>query len=485
MIDAYARRGFDWERAGRELGASLNSPSAIVVIGLDPVATGRVALGIGRAQSRFRRVAVGDLFAESPPIQELVHTDDPHGLVDSFVYGVSLSKIAYEVPNAGQLFVMPSGSEAPDYEDMLPNPRWHRLTAGFREVGALLVLAAPANAAHIEDLVSATDGAVLVGDAVPRKLPVSRVIATIREPESAAGDEASAGSGKRSAKSAAKAAKAAKTVAAAAGGSSRNDTPENNESGDDPRVAPARSGRWSSRRRVAAAAGVVLTLVLAGVGAWLAYRPLAGNGGHPRVGPKPDTAVGVPQVLATSATDTAVRASASDTATVALPALLNPADSAAASPFAVELMAANTQSGAILKLQRDGKNLPAATFAPVLIQGVRWFKVVGGAYSNRTDADSLLARLRRRKVLDAGSGTVVRLPFAFLIDSGVPAAAVIGMVAAYADRGQPVYALRQADGSAWLLVGAFESIDQSALYAESLRASGITPVLVYRKGGTF
>src|SRR5205823_4936922 len=83
-------------------------------------------------------------------------------------------------------------------------------------------------------------------------------------------------------------------------------------------------------------------------------------------------------------------------------------------------------------------------------QGARWFKVISGAYANRADADSLLAALRRRKVLDAGSGAVTRLPFAFLIESSVPAAAVSGMLANYADRGQPVYALRQTDGTEWL-----------------------------------
>ena len=161
-------RGFDWEAAGRELGERLSAYHSLVVIGVDPVTTGRVAIGIARAQSDHRRVAVGDLFAESPPIQALVYTDDPHGLVDSFLYGVSLSKIAHEVPGAGQLFVMPSGTEPPNYEEILPNPRWHRLAAGFREVGALLVLAAPASAPHIEDLVAATDGAILVGEAFRR-----------------------------------------------------------------------------------------------------------------------------------------------------------------------------------------------------------------------------------------------------------------------------------------------------------------------------
>src|SRR5512143_2535692 len=142
MTAPTTRRAFDWEAAAREFGETLDGFNALVVIGTDPVATGRAAVGIARAQATRRRVAVGDLFAESPPIQALVHTDDPHGLVDSFLYGVSISKIAYPVPDAGQLFVMPSGTEPPTYEEVLPNPRWHRFAVGFCEVGALIVLAA-------------------------------------------------------------------------------------------------------------------------------------------------------------------------------------------------------------------------------------------------------------------------------------------------------------------------------------------------------
>ena len=57
--------------------------------------------------------------------------------------------------------------------------------------------------------------------------------------------------------------------------------------------------------------------------------------------------------------------------------------------------------------------------------------------------------------------------------------------ATYADRGQPVYALRQSDGTAHLYAGAFEFPEQAVLFAESLRAAGLTPVLVYRKGRVF
>jgi hypothetical protein len=454
-------KGFDWENAGRELGEKLGAYHAIVVIGLDPTVTGRVAIGLARAQAVHRRVAVGDLFAESPPIQALVDGDDPHGIVDSFLYGVSLSRIAREVPGAGQLFVMQSGSEPPDYEEILPNPRWHRLAAGFREMSALLVLAAPAGAPHIENLVGAADGAVLVGEAVPPHVPVSRIIGTVREPR--------------------------RVMLSPIVGIPVVQSPS-----PTPAALPAVRSRWSPKRvAAAAAAGVTLTLALAGMTAWLAYRPLAGA-------PRPqrrvvcDSTGQTARPCSTSranilATPTAPRDSLADTSGVisapALPAVVNPHDSAMASAFAVELMAANTQAGAIFKLQKDGKNLPAATFARVDVQGVPWFKVVSGAYVNRADADSLLANLRRRNLLQTGE-SVVKLPYAFLVDS-VPSAAVAGMVAGYADRGLPVYALRQENGTAWLLVGAYESLQQASLDIVPLKASSIPPVLVYRKGRPF
>jgi hypothetical protein len=442
------RRPFDWEAAGHELGNRLGEYHAIVIAGLDPVATGRVALGLARAQAAHRRVAVADLFAESPPIQELVHSDDPHGIVDSFLYGVSLTKIARPVPEAGQLFVMPSGSEPPAYEDILPNPRWHRLAAGFREVGALLVLALPASAPELERLVEATDGVIFVGDSIAPQIPGARLIGSVREPRP---------------------------------------RPSSRASG-------AKQSSGLSRGQVAALAGVGLTLVAAAAAAWLAYRPMASGTpfwrkepdcaalaaqGHPCV-PRP----GQPTVAMTpdSARSDSTRDSVRAAGVPAVPAVVNPGDSAAATPFAVQLIAENMQAGAILRWQRDGKNLPAATFSPVIIQGVRWFKVVSGAFATQAGADSLLTRLRQQNVLRDGS--VVRLPFAFRIDSGIPANAVPVLIDTYGQHGQPVYALRQADGTAWLLVGAYESPEQALLYLESL-PSGTRPVLVYRKGRSF
>jgi hypothetical protein len=436
---ARPRRGVDWEAAATAIGETLDDYNALVVVGVDPVATGRVAVAIGRSQAKKRRVAVGDLFAESPPIQALVQSDDPHGIVDSFLYGVSLTKIAQPVPDAGQLFVMPSGTEPPVYEEILPNHRWQRLAAGFREVGALLVLAAPANAPHIEELVAATDGAILVGHGVPAKLPVVRVISSVRE------------------------------------------TPS--KGFEMPVLPPAR--RWT-RKRIGVMAGVVLTVALAGIAGWLAMRPFASS--VHRIGPKPDTTQGVAAIAPVVRPDTAVVASGvGDSVTALTPPLVeNPEDSALAAGYAIELMAANTQAGAILKLQQDGQKLPAATFSPILdSQGSQWFKVIAGASIERAAAESLLTTLRKQKLLDSTTGTVVRLPFAFLIDADLPAAAIPELIGMNRERGIPAYALRQPNGTSWLLVGAFESVEQSQLYAETLRTSGLRPVLVYRKGRIF
>jgi hypothetical protein len=232
---------------------------------------------------------------------------------------------------------------------------------------------------------------------------------------------------------------------------------------------------------MAALLGILLTAIVASIVAWLAYRPLADSR-------RPHQGKGVTDTAAARLIGAVPDSAAIPNAVV--PAIANPGDSATAAAYSVELASANTQAGAILKVRGDSAggarvNLPAGTFAPVLIRGARWFKVYAGAYPNRSSAESLVVSLRRNGVLDSLAGIVVRVPFAFLIDSAVPATAVSGMVETYADRGQPVYALRQPDGSARLYAGAFEFPEQAVLFAESLRAAGLRPVLVYRTGRVF
>jgi hypothetical protein len=163
------------------------------------------------------------------------------------------------------------------------------------------------------------------------------------------------------------------------------------------------------------------------------------------------------------------------------PPIANPADSASAARYAVYFATANTRSGAM----PDSKvrALEAVALSPVLEGNEQWFRVTVGAATSRADAEGLLARLRTDKVI--GSGSIVSVPFAFRVESKVTTNLVPTRLAALGTRGIMAYALRQDDGSATIYTGAFESPLQATALADSLRAVGVAPVLVYRTGRGF
>ncbi len=446
----------DWTARGRELAETLNTCHTIVVTGTDPVATAEVALGIGRVQAGRRRVAVADLFGEAPPLQSLISGDDPHGIADSFEFGISLNRIVHAVPDSGELFVVPSGASPIDYETMLVNPRWRRLIGGFREVGALLILAVPADAANLAELVLATDGAVVVGDTVPADVPVAQTLAWLRV-------------ARRSAL-ASVASEAPLAVVDAAREHPRRDR----------------------RRFFAGAAGVLLTLGFIGAAVWFAYRPFASA---PRARTSAQLeASPLGEQLATGpalpAADTTRRDSiapfvSSTPATDSFPLLAptNAADSAAAAAWAVILETTRTKPGAILELRIRFETVPVGTYG--IDVRSRSFVLVSGAYRQRASADSLLAELHNHKVLAPGFGSVTSLPYAFLVQADVPAAEVPSRLKRFAGSAHPVYALRQTNGAANLYFGAYESAQQAALAVPLVREAGLTPTLVYRIGRVF
>lgn len=469
----------DWEDEGRQLGPTMAPYHAVVVVGADPVATAQVALGIGRVEGTRRRVAIADLLGEAPPLQSLVHADDPHGIVDSFMYGVSLNRIAYPVDGAGELFVMPSGTEPIDYDDLFVNPRWRRLAAGFREVGALLIIAAPASAPHLRQIVDATDGAVLVGDEVPGELPVSQALAWVRP--------------RRHAPITLAAEPAYDTPSEATPATYRRTPIEVN-------LVPAHPVRSARRRMAPGVGGVLVTLLLVLAGFWFARRPFASDG-KPWIGVKPGTPTAAKATGGTlqldsvtraeqAARDSALRDSAARAAMLAVlpdsfPVLApaNPADSASSAAFAIVLENTNGLMGAIIDLRGRYSAVPAGTYA--LDLRTRYYKLVAGAYQTRAGADSLLAELRARKVLAAGFGGVTLLPYAFLADTNVAAAEVRPHLARAAARAQPIYALRQANGSVNLYFGAYESPQEASLAVPAARRAGLAPTLVYRTGRVF
>ncbi|HEY5087345.1 MAG TPA: SPOR domain-containing protein [Gemmatimonadaceae bacterium] len=417
-----ANHGTGWEAAGRQIAPMLGSYSAAVVTGTDALAAAHVAIGIGLAEAEHRRVAIGDLVGEIEPIQALVTSEDPHGISDSFTFGVSLNKIAQPIDTTGNLFIMPSGTGSVSDPEIFRNARWQRLANGFREVGALLLLVAPADATGLKELIDQLDGVVLVGTTPLDFAPYINVLARVPTPLRAVDRKT-----------------------------------EN-------RPLPI----W----KIAA----LLLLLVALVGAGLYFRF---SNEAPATAVRPAFRRAAPKVVVPPV------AAPTDSVTVAPPA--NPADSASASAYSVEVAAWNSQDDANEALGRYRNLLPAGTISPVPVGPTRekYFKLIVGAYPARNEADAELAALRHERVTPTPElGTVVRTPYALLIDSAAAGRPSV-LVKKYPDaRKWGSYVLAQTDGSLKLYAGAFERPEDAAALMLTLRTAKLTPVLVYRTGRT-
>jgi hypothetical protein len=425
-----------WEDAGRQVAPVLGSYSAIVVISSDPLAAAYVALGIARAEAGHRRSVVGDLVGDLPPLRSLVREEEPHGITDSFLYGVSLNKIGYDVEGVPNLYVMPTGTDPLIDAEIMQSQRWTKLATGFAEAGALLVLVASSEAPALADLVDQLDGAVLVKDAEIHNAPSALILARV------------------------------------AGPTPTLKIPLHRIS--------AGAARWPRHKWLYPALGALAVLVLGGLGLALVLGRVGRStrSDNPVVAP---TSVARPVPPPPRA--------APETLYIAPPE--NAIDSLSAAAFSVELLVANTAEGANLFVRKNGAALPAAAVSPVPIgpEQATWYRVTAGAYTRRDQADSLLRALRESRLLaDDSVEHVMQTPLALLVDS-VPSQGGIGdairaAVQKYAARGLPVYTLMQDDGGARIYAGAFKTASQSAELIKSLRAAGLKPVLVYRTGST-
>jgi hypothetical protein len=168
-------------------------------------------------------------------------------------------------------------------------------------------------------------------------------------------------------------------------------------------------------------------------------------------------------------------------------AVSNPADSADAAVYSVQIVAANTMDGARAKLRDVALGLPAAVISPMSLgaDSTRWYRLTVGAFADRKAAYEYLGTLRATRKIDVEPENVVRLPYALLLDGRVPRSMAKATAANYASRGLPAYALSQRDGTARVYAGAFETPEQAALLADLLRTAGIEPVVAYRTGRGF
>jgi hypothetical protein len=423
------RSGRSWEEAGSAFASAVDGFHAVVVCGETDEVAAEVALGIARTAAERRKVTIADLSGDVAPIQALLGDWNLDGVTEAILYGVSFARLERPVAGSPRLFVLPSGTDDVRQDGVYESTRWLALAREFRKRGSLLLIVASAAAPGLRKLVESVDGAVVVGKALVNPPPQFLVLKRIPSPDSPP--------------------------------LPRRARPTREIPMEDEPLLPT----GLSPRAYASAGLAALVLVLAVTTFLITQSVPRSENAEPRA--SAPLAVPAPP--------------APDSVLVG-----NPRDSAVAAAYAVEFLAANTLEGANFELREKLKAVPAGTISPVPVgpDRITWYRVVGGAYPEIRSADSLLAAVRRSRVVAESAGFVVRVPFALLVDSVTTAGGVPGALEKYLARGLPVYALLQPEGTALVYAGAFAAPADAAVLQDSLSSAGIRSLLVYRKGRT-
>jgi hypothetical protein len=417
---------------------------AVTPAGGEPAWAGGVAWETARAVARSgRRVLLVDLSLEQPVLRDGATDAAPQGIVDAFAFGVALNAVAREQePN---LHFIGTGSAGAQPADIVASERWQRLARGFASEGALLLLFVPAAALPqlTVDLaalvVAAPEGFAVDGGTFPgisaRVESGTPLVAIVREgpppaPQRSSGMVRTSGTTRRSVS-----------------------------------VAQAMAARRRAHSR-ASRTGVAIALVvvaLAGLAALLRWS----LGGTP----------GAPVVVSR---DTVVAARPRSAGGLDRPSLAGSRDSLF---YSIQIAAFNAPDRAVAFLRDLDEDGLGGTVTPVALgQQGWWHRVVVGLAPSATGADSLLRDLWRRGNVRRPNGTILRTPFALEIGRVSSPEEGRDSVTALRRRGIAAYIVAAADGTARLLVGAFEDEDQGRAADSLLRAAGVAGALVPRAG---
>ncbi len=400
--------------------------AAVAIVGESRTDVAREALKIARAESQGRPVLLVDLLGHGSTLDQLFSDDDPHGVSDGARYGVSLARLARPVPDTDSLFVVPGGLESPLVDDVLGDHMWGSWSEQCRRAGALLVVAAPADLPAVGQAIDQLEGVVIVGDAAPPRSQAP-LIGRVRSPRNRTGGVPTP----------------------------RAITPE--EMAAVRQATPWRPGRTM----VAVALGSLLLVVLV----WWAVRSgwLGGFG----------TLTSQAQVRTVSE-----GVAAGDLSTAAAV----PAEEAAA--WSVELASLNSLDGARQRVLQTLDSVPVPTFSPMHpgTSSSLWYRVVAGAFHSRSSADSLLAVLRARGVVDEGGGTVVSVPLGWLMEDSVDVAQLAARLLAWRQQGLPAYALQDGNGIVRIYAGAFATEEEGMMFRPMLDSLNLHATLTARVG---
>lgn len=342
-----------------------------------------------------RRVVLADLHLENPLLHVGLDVSNMEGLVDIFLYGASLSRIARPVRD-GAFYLIPSGTYAPDAREIYQHPRWRKLVAGFRESDATLLLFVPGDRVAVSALAAWSREAVWLGpppDAAMREalafggVEVLAVIAppqaggTLKEdasedavPRGAAVAESVPESGEASADMRSGAEVSTPAVV------ERTDSPPASRPVPDPELElpPPTVRRRKDRRSTSALLWVVFALIVVGTALYLLFtlRPdLLPAGVTPRGTDAPASGA------AESARSSANR----------LGELL---------PYSVQVRAFTSLAAAREELATEQRRMGGASFfiSPEEIQGILYYKILAGL-----ETDTLGATQLRDRLVEAGS----------------------------------------------------------------------------------
>lgn len=437
-----------WEAEGRRLAPALDPVAAVVVAGPDVDSAAHLALGLAAGQSGRRRVAVADLTGEATPIANLIPDQDPHGLGDTFDFGVSLNRVARQLDREGRLFVIPAGTEAALRPGQPINDRWRRIVDGFRDVGALLLLVGPSSAPGIAELIRRTDGVVAAGDDIETSaLPHRIVTASLRDPVP---------------------------------------TPQGEQRNRVPVIAPVAASGPVRPILYVLGAIVVIALLL-----WLASQ-VGGSGARggmlqsdsaAAVLAHPDSDMVDDAAALPIGTDSSATSAGATDGDVAAPPVANLADSARAAAFSVAVTTVRSAPASIAAFRNRSRALASVTIGEAADSaGATSYYLVTWAGTASGDAVTELERLRRQGLLADTAGAVVRLPYALQVESSVPRDSVRMALNRLLARGIPAYALLQPNGRAHVYVGAFATPSDARAQLVTLQSAAIPAALAVRTG---
>ena len=395
------------------------------------------------AAASGRRTALVDCFVDAPTLHGVGGAANDEGIVDAFEYGASLNRIVQAQPQAN-LFFIPTGTFAADAAPMMQNPRWRRLSAGFRHEEALLLLYVSAD--HLGSLAADPDGMVVLApqgldlavadapaltEAVGRGMPLLAVVASENKRQ-AEGDRRQAAR-----------------------------EPESPDAAPDAAVPMA--GLLSSQQRPNWPARVAILLGLAAAAAMVWYVVTQNRVSPPAISHQPAATSHLPP------------------ATSHLPPVTRPPVESL--PFTVQVAALPDLLKAFAMADSLEAHGTPAIVAPLRLRGRGvFYRVHAGPFASAARADSVLTALRASGLIASTAGTRDSLPLSIALGAGLTQGGARAERIRLRAAGVPAFILGSSDSTFRLFAGAYNASAQAMLLQDLLTPTGSAGDLVPRAG---